>query len=827
MTSVYFLSAAKPLTKSFTLDIDGTIIKNSYPIVKNFTSHEEPITSLIDLYKAIAKHSKLNHCMLKGKLTKALVNEPRAGATKTTDMSNLALIDLDASPYKTPEDFMQAHPVLKNVSYIVQYSASQGIYKDALLSCHIFIMLDKPMQAPALKNWLYALNVENNTNKSALNLSRTAATLRYPIDVTTCQNDKLIYIAPPELGKGVVCKLPAGDRIQYIKKPQLTLKTADISKQAPEAVRKMLRTILDELRINAGYTKLTTATKWLGEYHIQTKPGEAQITGIKYDDDAGFVRFNLNGGDSWAYYHPYSSYEFIHSFKDPDTHFLTKELLPHYYKECKQEEIELNETPTEEGDLLLAFRDLKSANYWNGTWNAKQHKLTLHRAKDTTQLSHFLMANGRPAGFGDFVPVWRMEFNPKAKYIVNLEKKQLNTYVETDYLRAKHFKITDINKACPTIMKVIKSAVSGNEDNEILEFTLNWLAVLFQKRGKTNTALVLTGTYGTGKNLLVENIIRPLLGAKYVAIRRAVELEENWTGWLEEALVAFVDEIHIPASMKKDKIMADLFFQITGSTGTYRNMHSMSYEGPNYTCFIFSSNHTDPVKVEQNDRRFNFGQYQTEKLVITNDEIYIKIPKELQDFCSYLMTRKADVELAASIMDHQTRDNVIAASKTSLDEIGDVLKKGNLESLWNSMPDLNLLAELHGANNAVASAFANLVSREIYLTFRERSTYRMINNRKVHVPAGMAVCHSKLTRDELSVIFEYCVGNMPNTPNKFTSLLRHRGIVIEAIRTADNTARGIHVEWMIDERRLKEIHDQLEKKRTGLKVVPKAKVNIA
>ena len=77
MFSQYFLSADKPLTKSFYLGEQGEVLKNSYPTVKQFTSHEEQIATLKDLYDAIVKHGNLGHCMIKGKLKSAINNESR------------------------------------------------------------------------------------------------------------------------------------------------------------------------------------------------------------------------------------------------------------------------------------------------------------------------------------------------------------------------------------------------------------------------------------------------------------------------------------------------------------------------------------------------------------------------------------------------------------------------------------------------------------------------------------------------------------------------------------------------------------------------------
>jgi hypothetical protein len=214
--------------------------------------------------------------------------------------------------------------------------------------------------------------------------------------------------------------------------------------------------------------------------------------------------------------------------------------------------------------------------------------------------------------------------------------------------------------------------------------------------------------------------------------------------------------------------------------------------------------------VDENDRRFNFGIFQSKKLPFNREIVYEKIPKELENWTNYIMTRKADINQAATIIENKTRQNVIDASRVSGDEIGMYLKKGMLESMWDSMPDLNLIVDLHGPESVFATKYAEIIKQEFIEAdlYKER-TY-MVNNKKLPLKKGLVSYQSRLTRDELYTIFEYCVGNIPASPNKFTALLRHRGIQIETIRDGSTTTRGIYVQWIIEEKRLSEIVAQIK-----------------
>jgi hypothetical protein len=52
-----------------------------------------------------------------------------------------------------------------------------------------------------------------------------------------------------------------------------------------------------------------------------------------------------------------------------------------------------------------------------------------------------------------------------------------------------------------------------------------------------------------------------------------------------------------------------------------------------------------------------------------------------------------------------------------------------------------------------------------------------------------------IARDELRALFEWTVGDMPKTPNKFTSRLKHHRIHMKRVRIGAEVVQGISVEW--------------------------------
>lgn len=784
MSSVYFLSASKPLTKTFTLSRTGEIEKHPYPPVKLVTSHEERITSLKEFFTALVAHAAKNHCLLKGTITQPLVNQSRKASTKTETLTDWLCLDLDRAPFKTPSEFMNSIPCLKDVAHIVQYSASHGLLGAVGLSCHIFVLLSKPHNPTYIKAWLMHQNLNNPTMRAALTLTRSKAYLHWPLDITTCQNDKLLYIAPPILGAGVKYSLSKNELIQFIPGKEPSLNPSLLVCDSIELSSKAMRAMINHLRAEAGITKLTSRTKYIKEHEVQCKPGVCTITGIKENND--FVYFNIDGGDSWGYFHPIGKFEIIHNFKG-EMKYETKEIFPDYYAQCKEERIAKNIEPTEEGLIVLGIRNRRTSKLHNVTWDATTHELEVLPADNIKLLDDFLKGYGKNGHTETEqpIPTWTLDYDPYAPEGVNTDTKSINRFITTPLMRAAHIPAKDMKK-CPTIEKIILSAVGGNQHCPTVEHFLNWLACILQHKIKTQTAWVLHGNFGTGKQLLVNKIIRPVLGDANITTRRASELEEKFTAWMEDKLVVFIDEIQVSASQRKDLISSDLKNFITDSPVTIRHMNRVSYEAPNYVNIIFGSNMPDPVVVEKNDRRYNIGVFQHTRLAMTDHEIDVLLPKELPAFCNYIMTRKADKELAKKIIDNESRRDVISANRNSLDMVAEALLDGDLEFLYDSMPDTRLLTDLHGANTALPHAYSELIKREI--------TQLYLQNKQTRE----GLCYDgKLSRDELSVIFQYCIGNMPTQPNKFTRLLKHHGIVTKKIWHNNIPVMGLPVVWKV------------------------------
>jgi hypothetical protein len=754
---LFFLEASTPLTKAYT-QRSGELIKTPYPFVWEFTSHEETVTTLAQFEQALKRHAALGHCLLKGQLTKPLVKESRAGSTTSNDMTEFIVLDLDGLDMPDIESFLAAMG-LGDVSYILQWSASYGIGGSKLLRAHIIMLLAQAYAAPLLKQWLIQKNHQVPELEKGMALTKTGNSILWPLDISACQNDKLIYIAPPVL-KGLKDPCAKFPRIQLVVKNSKAL-TLSTQINSTDANRQLTVKRIAQLRDNAGLPKRKLIYKMHGSDEVMAKPDVCTITDMK--TERGFVYFNLNGGDSWAYYHPENNPDLIRNFKGEPA-YLTKELLPDYWAQLHSK---VNATVTSQGLMHLALCDRTTSTYWRGTYDTTADKLELYAAKSETQLRHFSKQVGAP--LGDFIPEWDITFDPKSNVRVDPVNRQINQFTPTVFMTTKPKPVTTVPKV---INKILLHALGG--DVKITDHFLNWLSFILQHRDRTKTAWVLHGVPGTGKGLLTNDILRPIFGAAQTAARRMEELNEPYNHFMRNSFLVFVDEVQTKALQNERGVMAKLKNFITEEMVPIRQMYANATEVRNYTNWMFLSNMSDPVSIDKNDRRFNVGKYQVSKLTITDKEIET-IPKELQAFHDYLMTYTCDPDRARSVMQTEDRDTMISISEASIDTVASALLEGNFGFFIDQLPTDGMYAANRRNSERVADYSSVL--------------------HKLHIRTNMQTGACSIGREELRILFDYTVGDMPNTPNKFTSRLKHHRVHIQAVWVDNKTVNGLRVTW--------------------------------
>ena len=232
----------------------------------------------------LTDHAALGHCLLKGELQRPLRHESRARSTSPPAPTDWIALDFDGVPgIKSFEDLIPHLPVyFRDVGYVEQLSASAGIEPNKGYWAHVFMLLDTKVPAPQLKEWLLHLNLTVPILRDHIPSQGAQTVLRWPLDITTCQNDKLLYIAAPGLGEGVTDALQ-GERIRYVRRRQAALHIDFPPVQAERNRAETLR-LLATLREAAGLPpRRYSIIKHPSGGTVLGHPGIAQVTGWKHE----------------------------------------------------------------------------------------------------------------------------------------------------------------------------------------------------------------------------------------------------------------------------------------------------------------------------------------------------------------------------------------------------------------------------------------------------------------------------------------------------------------------------------------------------------------
>ena len=761
---ITFLEARVPLTKKFTASS-----KEPYPNAFEFKSHIHTVRDLQHFTDLISEHAKLGHCLLKGEVDKPIEWESRANRTNPHQYTKWMCLDIDGLRSVPDINAFMFRIGLGKVSYILQWSASYGVNGNFTLRAHVMVQLTELTSPAAIKSWLKQLNL--TAFQSDLELTKTSVALRWGLDITTCQNDKLIFITPPVCTPASLDQF-TGTRIALVQQQLDAFDFNTVTLMSAEQLKTLEEAEINRLRRAANLPDRKPSQFKTKDYKGHTylpNPDQATVTGIK--EERGFVYLNLNGGDSWGYYHSVDNPTFIHNFKgEPD--YRTSELLPDYWQSIQT--ARKAAIKAQQGHkLYLAFRDLRTAEYNNGWFDTGSNDLVLHVAKSEKQLSDFLANFGQPVP--DTIPIWDVVYEPH-EAILDTARRRVNTFRPSQYMiRTQSINSNSTGssmlhaKPTPHIRRIVEHVFGVT----MYDHFFNWLAFCFQQRTAPKTAWIAHGTQGTGKGILMHHIIVPLFGQSNVAQRRMEELEDKFNDYIQGSLITFVDEAQISDSGRNKMIMANIKNYITEPTVTVRRMRQSSYEITNHCGWIFASNMPDPVVVDSADRRFNVGEYQPTRLHITDAELDL-VANELYDFALSLTLHKVDINAVRTPMVNDAKNQMILVSRSSADTVADAIIKGDLAVLWDALPTVHeSMLDMQAALKL--QPYKQLV-HELVVTKRDR-----------------------LTREELFLIFNYNVGNTPSSPWKLTTYLKHHGLSIKDIRINDKTTKGMIVTWHNDD----------------------------
>lgn len=161
-------------------------------------------------------------------------------------------------------------------------------------------------------------------------------------------------------------------------------------------------------------------------------------------------------------------------------------------------------------------------------------------------------------------------------------------------------------------------------DKSEYDFILRWLAHLVQKPAvKMATALVMwSHQQGVGKNLLFECFTK-IIGPRHAAIIGQPELEERFNGWAADKVFVIGDEVSGDERQRpqhEDKLKG----LITGTTVQLNQKFQPAREVTNHMNFVFLSNHSSAMSVDDQDRRYHVVEVTADRLPPEEANAFVK-----------------------------------------------------------------------------------------------------------------------------------------------------------------------------------------------------------
>lgn len=775
---LFFLEADRPLTKSFAIDENGELSKSSYPIVKNFVSHEEHVADIDEFHDAVTRHAAEGHCLLKGRLSKQLKNEPRAGTTNSLDLTQWVCFDFDnVEGIVSAEAAIQlVLPEFHNISYIIQQSASAGISGEAGLRAHLFFMLDEPVSPDVLKLWITEKNLTNPILSKNLALSANALTLKFTLDRTVVQNDKLIYIAPPTLDG---LEDPLDKRIELVKKEK---NTAPVPKGAwtPANAQVLTDDHINRMREEQGLPKRSPKISIDSGIEILTNPGVGMVTGEKQDRQ--WMRINVAGeSPSWAYYYDMLNPEILYNFKGQPAVYL-KDFLPEYYTQAQQRASRLREQKQKEtGIRPFVFRDFDTDTFYNARYdNDKKELLDCSPTRgDGRRLKFFFGQYGMQPP--EIIEDWTYRFDPQDTRIVSFEDRFLNQWRPTDLiLNPPHS-----SEIPPTIKMVLMNALG--DDEECFDHFINWLACIYQTRSKMLTAWIIHGIEGTGKGTILTKILEPIFGKEHTLETLVSHFDDKFNKHLSTALICAIDETKADSSKNLDAFMSKLKNAITEPRIAIRGMRQDLYMAQSFVNFLLFSNSLAVVQIGGTDRRFNVSPRQERTLLEAMARFYGRQPTQddfdrIKDedtplFAGYLKQYKADFNTANRALENESKIKMRLASMDALEQIINSIRDGDLAYFIDCLEESNVTA---------TSNHAYQEYEEVLKTWAENVGQRTV-----------------VSSRELQKVYSFLL-----KPGKemgvqtFNRMMAHKSVDMKSFHWDDKvgrSTRGMPAEWRLDD----------------------------
>ena len=274
----------------------------------------------------------------------------------------------------------------------------------------------------------------------------------------------------------------------------------------------------------------------------------------------------------------------------------------------------------------------------------------------------------------------------------------MNTYEKSPYQNRP--KPGASTSAWPTIGKLMENVFP---DQRVREAFMNWFAVIFNTGKKTETAWVILGSQGSGKTLLVTQVLFPLLGVNNGIQLNQDALTTRYNELLDRKQLVCFNEVH-SSKQAAERVKT----WITEGDIRLEDKSGRAHIEGNHLNLIFTSNHQVPVQIEADDRRFSVvrtGPPLRELGWFKGESTVRLVGRELASFADYLHAFPFAEGEARHPVATAEKERLVVASNDPFDRLVDMLRRRRIQELKDAIGLENLtegdLSELSKFNGSM------------------------------------------------------------------------------------------------------------------------------
>lgn len=206
---------------------------------------------------------------------------------------------------------------------------------------------------------------------------------------------------------------------------------------------------------------------------------------------------------------------------------------------------------------------------------------------------------------GKLITAWNILDENSAKLLIKGVKFNTNDEEMLSVFQGfKYNVLANLNESLITeFLRLIKEVICDSND-ELYNYVIGWIASMIQHPGvKNETALILKGLQGIGKNTFTNVISELLSGYSCKNVTDISELTGNFNSIVEGKMLIVLNELRNCGDDRMANFNS-LKSIITDDTIRINEKNQPRRTAENVANFIFVTNNPYPVKIEVGDRRY-------------------------------------------------------------------------------------------------------------------------------------------------------------------------------------------------------------------------------